>query len=120
MDPPANSLAAPGATITLFVSKGPKEFSVPDVTSFSRADAIATLRNSGFKVLVEAVDTADSSQDGIVLTQTPGPGESAKPGATITITVGRFVAPPTTTQQVTTEPPPLTTPTTTDTATPPP
>ena len=90
--------------MTLFVSKGPKVAAVPDVTSFSRADAIATLRNSGFKVLVEVVDTTDPSQDGVVLTQTPGPGESAKPGATITVTVGRYTAPPppTTTQQVTT------------------
>jgi len=107
MDPPANTLVAPGSTITLFVSKGPKEFAVPDVTSFSRTDAIATLRNSGFKVVVDSQDTNDPSQDGIVLTQTPGPGESAKPGTAVTITVGHYVAPP----------PPPTTPTTTPTDT---
>jgi eukaryotic-like serine/threonine-protein kinase len=121
MDPPANTLIAPGSTVTLFVSKGPTEATVPDVTSFSRADAIATLRNSGFKAVVDVQDTEDSSQDGVVLTQTPGPGESAKPGTTVTITVGHFVepAPPpvTTTEPTTTEeaPPPvaptLTTPT---------
>ena len=94
MDPPANTLATPGSTVTLFVSKGPKEFAVPDVTSFSRTDAIATLRNSGFKVVVDSQDTQDPSQNGIVLTETPGPGETAKPGATVTITVGRYVAPP--------------------------
>ena len=106
MDPPANSLAAPGSTITLFVSKGPKELVVPDVTSFSRTDAIATLRNSGFKVVVDIEETNDASQDGIVLTTTPGPGESAKPGATVTITVGRFTEPPppeTTTEEAPTE-----------------
>jgi eukaryotic-like serine/threonine-protein kinase len=105
MDPPANSLIAPGSTITLFVSKGPKEAVVPDVTSFSRADAIATLRNSSFKVVVDVRDTEDPSLDGVVLTQTPGPGESAKPGTTVTITVGHYVAPPpptTTTQPTTT------------------
>ncbi len=101
MDPPANSLIAPGSTVTLFVSKGPTESSVPDVTSFSRADAIATLRNSGFKVVVDVSDTSDSTLDGVVMTQTPGPGESAKPGATVTITVGHFVEP--------TPPPPVTT-----------
>ncbi len=70
-------------------------------------------------MLVEVVDTADPSQDGVVLTQTPGPGESAKPGTTITVTVGRYTPPPpTTTQQVTTEPDTtLTQPTTTDTIT---
>jgi eukaryotic-like serine/threonine-protein kinase len=106
MDPPANSFIAPGSTITLFVSKGPQETVVPDVTSFSRADAIATLRNSGFKVVVDLQDTQDSSVDGVVLTETPGPGESAKPGTTVTITVGHYVAPPpvapTTTEATTT------------------
>ena len=108
MDPAANALIAPGSTVTLFVSKGPKEATVPDVTSFSRADAIATLRNSGFKAVVDLQDTEDSSQDGVVLTQTPGPGESAKPGTTVTITVGRFLAP---------APPPVTTEPTTATTT---
>ena len=113
MDPPANSLIAPGSTVTLFVSKGPTESSVPDVTSFSRADAIATLRNSGFKVVVDVSDTDDPTLDGVVMTQTPGPGETAKPGTTITITVGHFVAPTTaplpTTEPVTTQeaPPPI-------------
>src|SRR5262249_61843811 len=104
-------LIAPGATVTLFVSKGPTESAVPDVTSFSRADAIATLRNSGFKAVVDVQDTEDSSLDGVVMTQTPGPGESAKPGTTVTITVGHFVAPPPTTTTVTTQP---TEPTTTE------
>jgi beta-lactam-binding protein with PASTA domain len=117
MDPPANTLASKGATITVFVSKGPKEFAVPDVTSFSRADAIATLRNSGFKVLVDIIDTTDPSQDGVVLTQTPGPGETAKPGTTVTITVGHFSAPPPPTVDTTTIPPPTDTTTTTTTDT---
>jgi len=114
MDPSANTLASKGATITVFVSKGPKEFAVPDVTSFSRADAIATLRNSGFKVLVDVVDTTDPSQDGVVLTQSPGPGETAKPGTTVTVTVGHYSAPPPPTVDTTTLPPPTDT-TATDT-----
>ncbi len=103
MDPPANSLVAPGSTITLFVSKGPKEATVPDVTAFSRTDAIATLRNSGFKVVVVDQDTPDQNYDNAVMNQSPGPGESAKPGTTVTITVGRYVAPapPTTTIETT-------------------
>jgi eukaryotic-like serine/threonine-protein kinase len=94
MSPAANSLAGPGSTVTLYVSKGPATSSVPDVTSFARSDAIATLRNSGFKVVVDVQDTDDPSLDGVVMTQTPGPGEAAKPGSTVTITVGRFTAPP--------------------------
>ena len=102
MNPEANSLVAPGSTITLYVSKGPATSSVPDVTSFARSDAVATLRNSGFKVVVDVQDTDDSSLDGVVMTQTPGPGEQAKPGATVTITVGHYTPPPETTTTETT------------------
>jgi beta-lactam-binding protein with PASTA domain len=111
MDPVANTLAGRGSTITLFVSKGPKESTIPDVTSFGRADAIATLRSSGFKVLVEVSDTTDPSQDGVVLTQSPDPGQQAPPNTEVTITIGRYVAPATTvptTTIVPTLPPPST------------
>jgi beta-lactam-binding protein with PASTA domain/predicted Ser/Thr protein kinase len=103
-DPPANSLAAKGSTVTLYVSKGPTQSVVPDVSSFQRADAIATLRNSGFKVAVEENDVQDPSLDGIVLSQNPAPGTSVDPGTTITISVGHYVAPPppTTTESTTT------------------
>jgi beta-lactam-binding protein with PASTA domain len=110
-DPPANSLAAKGSTVTLYVSKGPTEAVIPDVSSFSRTDAIATLRNSGFKVVVDTSDVQDPSLDGIVLFQTPGAGASATPGTTVTITVGHYTPPATTTTA------PTTTTTTTDTTT---
>jgi eukaryotic-like serine/threonine-protein kinase len=109
-DPPANTTAAKGSTITLFVSKGPKESTVPDVSSFSRPDAIATLRNSGFKVVVDTSDVQDPSLDNVVLFQTPAAGSMAKPGTTVTITVGVYTAPEpapvTTTVDTTTVPPP--------------
>ena len=88
---------------------------MPDVSSISRTDAIATLRNSGFKVVVEVSDVQDPSLDGIVLFQTPPAQTLAKPGTTVTITVGNYVAPPTTTTApITTAPTTTTTPTTTD------
>src|SRR4029077_18770496 len=95
-DPPANSLAAEGSTVTLYVSKGPTESVIPDVSSFSRTDAIATLRNSGFKVVVDTSDVQDPSLDGVVLFQMPGAGTSATPGTAVTITVGRYTPPATT------------------------
>ncbi len=101
-DPPANSLAAKGSTVTLYVSKGPTESVIPDVSSFSRTDAIATLRNSGFKVVVDTSDVQDPSLDGIVLFQTPGAGTSATPGTAVTITVGHYTPPATTTVPTTT------------------
>ena len=49
------------------------------------------LKASGFNVHVVRQDTNDPTQDGIVLTQNPGGGQQAKPGTTVTITVGHFV-----------------------------
>ncbi len=117
MDPGGNTLASKGATVTLYVSKGPKESAVPDVSSFSRADAIALLRNSGFKVAVTTSDVQDPALEGVVLFQNPGSGGTALPGTTVTITIGHYVAPPTV-PTTTAAPPPVTTDTTaTDTTT---
>jgi serine/threonine-protein kinase len=102
--------------VTLYVSKGPTESVVPDVASFSRTDAIATLRNSGFKVVVDMSDVQDPALDGVVLFQTPAAGTSAKPGTTVAITVGKYTAPPPP-PTTTAAPPPTTTPTITDVTT---
>ena len=91
--PKGGSELARGGTVTLYVSKGPKESTVPDVTSQDEAAATQTLEQSGFTVDVVDQDTFDPNQDGIVLSQDPPGGTKAKPGATVTIVVGRFVEP---------------------------
>jgi beta-lactam-binding protein with PASTA domain/predicted Ser/Thr protein kinase len=92
--PKGGGSGARGSTVTLYVSKGPKEATIPDVTSQDEASAQQTLEQSGFTVDVQEQDTTDPSQDGIVLEQDPVGGTKAKPGATVTITVGRLVATP--------------------------
>jgi beta-lactam-binding protein with PASTA domain len=86
--------AAPGATITLSVSKGPKLSEVPDVTNQDEASAKATLQSAGFKVVVERQDVNDPALEGIVLSQSPGGGTKAPQGSTVTITVGKISATP--------------------------
>jgi eukaryotic-like serine/threonine-protein kinase len=93
-EPKGGGSAARGSTVTLFVSKGPKEATIPDVTSQDEASARQTLEQSGFSVDVQEQDTTDPNQDGIVLEQDPVGGTKAKPGTTVTITVGRLVATP--------------------------
>ena len=82
-----------GGTVTLYVSLGPKTSTVPDVTSQDEATATQTLERSGFMVVVQDQETADPTQDGIVLDQTPVGGTEAKPGSTVTIIVGRLPQP---------------------------
>ncbi|MDX6513435.1 MAG: eukaryotic-like serine/threonine-protein kinase, partial [Gaiellaceae bacterium] len=114
--PTAGSFVPAKSTITLDVSKGPKTSTVPDVTSTDQATAISILKNSGFNVSVVKETTTDSNSDGVVLSQSPLGSTQAKPGTTVTINVGKYVAPTTTTAPP--PPPPTTTaPTTTTTPT---
>ena len=105
-EPAGNSSVSRGATITLSVSKGPKTSAVPEVSSLDRGTATSTLENSGFRVRVAPQQTDDPSLDNVVLAQDPAGGSQAKPGTTVTITVGRFVGettPPTPTTPTTDE-----------------
>jgi beta-lactam-binding protein with PASTA domain/predicted Ser/Thr protein kinase len=95
-DPSGNSSAARGSTITLTVSRGPKTTTVPDVTGEDVDTAKVRLKGAGFKVKVVTIQTTDPNLDGQVLSQSPDPGTEATPKTTVTITVGKYVAPPTT------------------------
>ena len=85
--------AAPGARVTLSVSKGPKQSTVPDVTNQDEQSATSSLEGAGFKVTVQHQDVQDPGLDGIVLSQTPTGGTKAAQGSTVTIVVGHIVQP---------------------------
>jgi serine/threonine-protein kinase len=85
--------AAPGATVTLSVSKGPKQSTVPDVTNQDQDSATSTLQAAGFKVKVVKQDVQDPGLDGIVLSEDPSGGTMAPQGSTVTITVGHLIPP---------------------------
>jgi beta-lactam-binding protein with PASTA domain/predicted Ser/Thr protein kinase len=89
--PKGGGSLARGGTVILYVSKGPKESTIPDVTSQDEASATEALEQSGFTVDVQEQDTTDENQDGIVLSQDPPGGTRARPGTTVTIFVGRLV-----------------------------
>jgi eukaryotic-like serine/threonine-protein kinase len=93
-DPDANTSVSPGSTVTLSVSTGPSTTGVPDVTSQDEQAATEALENAGFEVNVVDEATDDVNQDGLVLSQDPAGGTQARPGATVTIVIGRFVEEP--------------------------
>jgi serine/threonine-protein kinase len=107
-DPPGNSTASKGSSVTLSVSEGPTTETVPDVSLLTVGDATATLRAAGFRVSVTRQETDDESLDGVVISQDPAGNTQADPDSLVRITVGSYVPPP----DVTTPPP---TDTTTDT-----
>ena len=108
-DPAAGAEQSRGSTVTLQVSQGPGTEPVPDVTSQDEGQARAALEDAGFVVDAQDQETEDPTLDGKVLVQEPEGGTELEQGETVTIFVGRFVAPD--------EPPPP--PTTTTTTTPP-
>jgi eukaryotic-like serine/threonine-protein kinase len=91
-DPAGGAQAARGATVTLFVSRGPPESTIPDVGSRNEFDAQAALERAGFEVVVQDEETEDPNQDGIVLNQDPPGGTTAPRGSRVTIFVGRLIA----------------------------
>jgi eukaryotic-like serine/threonine-protein kinase len=90
MSPAAGTLVPPGTRVTLNVSTGQSTTAVPDVVGEEEASARATLQNEGWRVLIRDTPTTNPDADGLVITQTPPPGEQADPGSQVIIYVGRF------------------------------
>jgi serine/threonine-protein kinase len=89
-DPAPGAKVEKGETVSLTISSGPSEVSVPDVTGLDAANARGQLQDAGFDVSVVDRPTSDPDQDGVVVDQSPTGGSSAAEGSTVTITVARL------------------------------
>lgn len=92
-DPGAGTTLDPGGTITLTVAIPAEQVSVPFVTDLSEQAALRALRGEGLEGTVQRRDVQDESQDGVVIEQRPAAGTDVDGGSSVTIVVGRFVAP---------------------------
>ncbi|MGB4592183.1 MAG: Stk1 family PASTA domain-containing Ser/Thr kinase [Coriobacteriia bacterium] len=75
-----------GSTITIVISKGPDQVTVPDVTDMTEADAVAALEA---KDLVANIVYEVSPDIGIVINQDPLPDAKVARGSSVTIYVGK-------------------------------
>jgi beta-lactam-binding protein with PASTA domain len=75
-----------GSTVTIVVSAGREEATVPNVEGLSVGSARARLSGAGFDVRVVEQESEDDV--GRVIRQSPGAGARRPRGATVTITVG--------------------------------
>jgi serine/threonine protein kinase/beta-lactam-binding protein with PASTA domain len=91
--PSPNSSQAPDTTITLSVSKGPQTVNVPYVVGLDVNSAESSLTNNGFTPNVVSQDTTDSTEAGVVISQTPKGNKQATQGSTVTIYVGNYTGP---------------------------
>jgi eukaryotic-like serine/threonine-protein kinase len=87
-DPAAGIEVQVGSPVTVFVSSGPQEVSVPEVTGESQATATATLAAAGLKVTVTKREVAEPAA-GTVISQSPAAGSKQKLGGHVTIVVAQ-------------------------------
>jgi serine/threonine-protein kinase len=83
-DPLGGTQAPKGSTVTLYVSKGPKTFPMPDVRGMTKEQATAELKSMGLSV--EVIVLPGTTGDQVVL-QSPDPGTTVHAGDTVKIYV---------------------------------
>jgi serine/threonine-protein kinase len=101
-NPTPGSTEPKGTSVTIYISNGPPQVSVPDVVGYTSQQAEQTLQSAGFQVVQQFASVTDPSQDNLVQRQNPPGGSSAQKGSTVTIVIGQSSpAPPTTTSTTT-------------------
>jgi serine/threonine-protein kinase len=85
--PKGGGSVAEGSTVTIRVSKGPQPVAVPNVVGQSFDSANSTLLAAGFAVAKNVVQSDQPANT--VIDQSPAPGTSSPPGATVTLTVSK-------------------------------
>jgi serine/threonine-protein kinase len=103
--PAPGTTATKGTSVTINVSTGPPQVTVPDVVGYTSQQAVSTLEAAGFQVNQQYVST-DASQDNIVQSQNPPGNSRAEKNSPVTIVIGQHSPgpPPTTTTTTTTTP----------------
>jgi serine/threonine-protein kinase len=85
-NPPAGETVREGSVVRLRVSQGEETEIVPDVLQQSQASAEAELAALGFEVSVSR-EPSDTVEEGLVIRQSPNPGEEAPVGSTVAIVI---------------------------------
>ncbi len=86
--PAAGAAAAADQVFTLFVSTGPAQVTVPDVTGFSIASACDQIQTLGLKCTVQYTVSSPADYNRVV-DQTPKGNTLANKGDTVAITAGK-------------------------------
>jgi beta-lactam-binding protein with PASTA domain/tRNA A-37 threonylcarbamoyl transferase component Bud32 len=85
-NPPQGNNEPANTLVTLFVSSGPGNVTVPNVQGKQEIAAETTLQNAGFTVVVQQ-DAASTEPAGTVVSQTPVGNSQVAPGSKVTIYV---------------------------------
>ena len=83
-DPPAGTAVSKNSSVTLYVSTGPQQVTVPDVTNDSRSDAQTALQAVGLK----ATFTGSNDPNAVVISQSPAPNSTVNQGSAVMVVMG--------------------------------
>jgi serine/threonine-protein kinase len=89
-DPVGGTQVDSGARVTITVSTGPEQVTVPDVTGLPAGEAGRELRGAGLRVVRRDSPVTDEAEAGIVVDQSPGGGTDADENSSVVIFVGAF------------------------------
>jgi eukaryotic-like serine/threonine-protein kinase len=78
-----------GSPVTVLLSSGPQQVSVPEVTGQSEAEARASLRAAGLQAGTVTKREAAEQEPGTVLSQSPTAGASVNSGAAVSLVVAK-------------------------------
>jgi serine/threonine-protein kinase len=85
--PSGNSQAAQGSKVTLTVSSGPAQVTVPDVVGEDQATAANRLGSAGLTLGSVANQPSATVPSGSVISTSPSPGTKVNPGSTVNLVV---------------------------------
>ena len=85
--PGAGTSAKAGDTITYYLSSGPNEVEVPNVSGYSENNAKSALKSAGFTDVTVVYDNSDTVTSGLVVRTDPSAGTKTAANQTITVTV---------------------------------
>jgi beta-lactam-binding protein with PASTA domain len=85
-DPVAGTMVSPGDFITVIVSTGPQEFTLPNVVGDTEESARSRIVANGFEVGLVTYEASETVDQGVVIRQNPAPG-AADPGTVIDLGV---------------------------------
>jgi serine/threonine-protein kinase len=90
-NPPSGASVPVGSSVTVYVSSGPPQVSVPDLTGKTQDQAQAALQAVGLKLgQVTSESVPRRNEDGTVQSQDPASGSSVAQGSQVDIVLGSF------------------------------
>ncbi len=92
--PSGNSQAAPGSKVTLTVSSGPAQVTVPDVTGEDQATAANRLGSAGLTLGSVTNQPSATVPSGSVISTSPSAGTKVNPGSIVNVVVSSGQAQP--------------------------